>query len=583
MAESIHVADPQLVLVFEGLDEQIDLSAVASRIGIEILFEAEDAMEPTAEFQLLSQQPRNPFITSCLHAVCADQRAFDNLLSLWRAWRSSGEVAHGLSPLRDLFTHLRDIRPWGPQDRLRSIDWDEYFAGRIDDRPHTLEIELWYRHSQTARQLSQQEVTTLVREAGGDVLSSAIIDQIGYHGLKCMVPTQLLRLLASGNYDAVRVVRSANVMYLRIAGQALPIAGEITAAPDVLARAEPSGEPVLCLLDGVPAANHPLLSGRVVVHDPDDLTSRATVDELRHGTWMTSVAVWGDRSADEPPANRPVLVRPVLTPADDTADRVEELPSDALVPDLMWRTFRELFDGSDGQAPVGEGIAVVNISAGDPASPFDTILSSWARMIDWLSYEYGVLVIVSAGNHPHLNLAPATSVTIAALEGDERRIATLEALHRQQHDRRLLAPAESVNSLTVGAVHQDRSDEPARGYGVDPSDGLRCISPISPIGRGYRRSIKPDLATDGGRVVFRGGVVPQDAIVFTGRSANGPGIRVAAPAHGTETFIAGTSPAAALISRRAARLHDVIESIAVSEGISRRQRGSSRFLVRGKT
>ncbi|MGO1266718.1 MAG: hypothetical protein ACTMIY_08815, partial [Microbacterium gubbeenense] len=66
ISNSIHVADPQLVLVFEALDEQIDLSAVAANLGIEILIEAESAITPTDEFELVSQEPRNPYIGSCL-------------------------------------------------------------------------------------------------------------------------------------------------------------------------------------------------------------------------------------------------------------------------------------------------------------------------------------------------------------------------------------------------------------------------------------------------------------------------------------------------------------------------------------
>lgn len=575
ISESIHAADPQLVLVFEALDEQIDLSAVASKLGIEVLVEAEGAIAPTDDFELISANARNPYIASCLHAVCANQKAFDNLLSLWRAWRTTQGLPHGYSKLRDLFSHLKDLRPWGPQDRLRAIDWDEYFAGHLDDRPHSIEIELWYRLSDQKRRESQQEVTALVEQAGGQVTAAAIVDQIGYHGLKCTVPTQVLRDLASGNHDAVRIVRSANVMYLRVSGQALPVIGPSADIEGRVDGAMPSGDPVLCLLDGYPAANHPLLRGRVEVHDPDDLVERATVDELRHGTWMSSVAVWGDRGADHAPATRPVLVRPILTPADDTEMRIEELPAEELVPDLMWRVFRELFDGTAVQPPAGSTIAIVSISVGDPASPFETILSSWARMIDWLSYQYGVLIVVSAGNHPNLVLTPESSTGIAGLQGEARRRAILDALARQQNKRRLLAPAESVNAVSVGAIHADASGADPHGYAVDPTDGLPSISPVSPTGSGYRRSVKPDLAANGGRVFFRDGVTAQGTVSFTGLSALGPGIRVATPSQFRETHVSGTSPAAALIARRAARLHDLVTDITAGVPLTRRQRASA--------
>lgn len=576
LAESIQAADPQLVLVFEALDEQIDLTVVAQKLGLEILVESEGAIEPNDEYQLISDQPRNPLIGSCLHAVCMNQSALSNLLALWRAWKRDQTVPYGYSPLRELFAHLKDVRPWGPQDRLKMLDWDEHFAGRVTDQPHAIEIELWYRGSPQRRLASQRAVTTLVERAGGQVITFAVIEQIGYHGLKCTVPTPVLEELARGNFEAVNLVRSANIMYLRVGGQAVPISGPATGSTPVEDSPLPVGDPVVCLLDGVPAANHPLLRDRVIVHDPDDLLGNATVvDELKHGTWMASAIVWGDRGENEPPLARPVLVRPVLTPSNETIDRNEELPGAELVPDLMWRVFRELFDGEGLEGPAGPQVAVVNLSIGDPASQFDSILSSWARIIDWLSYEYGVLAIVSVGNHANLRLAPRTSREITDLTGNERRQAILDAQDRDQNNRRLIAPAESVNAISVGAIHEDASDAVPRGYAVDPSDGLTTLSPISAIGSGYRRSIKPDLVANGGRVLYRDLPQAQDTIAFSGPSAIGPGIRVATPNQNKETFIAGTSPAAALVTRQAARLNDLIDEITVGRTITRRQRASA--------
>ncbi len=383
------------------------------------------------------------------------------------------------------------------------IDWDDYFVGLITDHPHAIEVELWYRRSPQARTDAQRDVTMLIEQAGGGVLSSAIVDQIGYHGLKCTVPTSVLDDLANRRFDAVQVAKSVNVMYLRVTGQAVPTPGPVTDANIDVDAPLPDLPPVVCLLDGVPAANHPLLAGRVVVHDPDDLASESTVNERKHGTWMSSVAVWGDRSSGETPASRQVLVRPILTPSPETTQRSEEIPANELTPDLMWRVFRELFDSDDSARPAAPQVTIVNLSVGDPATPFDSILSSWARTIDWLSYKYGVLVIVSAGNYRHLPLTPSNSDELTALTGDDRRQAVLQAQQRDQNQRRLLAPAESINAITVGAIHADSSNVDPVGYAVDPTDGLASISPITALGTGYRRSVKPELATDGGRVMFR--------------------------------------------------------------------------------
>ncbi|MGL4304671.1 MAG: S8 family peptidase [Mycobacteriaceae bacterium] len=585
LSESILSTDPQLVLVLEALDEREDLTGVAQRLGMEILVEADDGVDPTEEFRLANDKARKPYIDSCLHAVCLNKTALDKFLTEWRAWQKNQKPHIGYTPLHDLFKHLKDVRAWGPQDRLKMIDWEEHFSGLLPDHKHSIEIELWYRRNSQTRQKVQREVTTLVEQAGGHVQASAVVEEIGYHALKCSVPVSILRDLARGNFESVNLVRSANIMYFRVTGQALSLSEPADDSIAVQDYSLPIGEPVVCLLDGIPAANHALLRNRVIVHDPDDLSSAAAVNERKHGTQMASVTIWGDLGAKELPLDRPVLIRPVLVPSSETSNRSEELPEEQLVPDLMRRVFRELFDGANGLEPVGQHVTVINLSIGDPATPFDTVLSSWARAIDWLSYHYGVLVVVSVGNYAHLSLAPQDSQVISKLVGAERRQAIVEAQARNQNARRLFSPSESINALSVGALHADDSDSNPQGYAVDPADGLVSLSPISATGSGYRRSIKPDIVTNGGRVVFREPPLPADRITFTCSAGTGPGIRVAVPSSDRQGFIAGTSPAAALITRQAARIHDLVEEITKGRSITRRQRASAikALLIHGAT
>jgi hypothetical protein len=576
IAQSIQSADPQLVLVLEARDENIDLFGVADKLGIEIISQAETRVEPDDEFELASERARSPLVTSCLHAICVNQTSLDDLLSVWRAWQRGDKLPRGRTPLRDLFTHLKDVRLWGPQDRLKLIDWEDHFQGRDPDDLVSIDIELWYRASADRRAEVQTEVTALLQRDGGTVTSSAIIEQVGYHGLKARLPNGLVEQLARGQFEAVQAVQSANVMYLRATGQvALPTSDDTDqdASTD---QAVPTGSPVLCLFDGVPASNHPLLAGRLTIFDPDDLESDYSVDERKHGTAIASAAVWGDRGNDEQSASRPVLVRPILRPCAETMDRVEELPVEVLAPDLMHRAFRDLFeDGADGTPASAPEISIINLSVGDPATPFDTVLSSWARTIDWLSYRYGVLVVVSAGNYTSLDLDPMDSAALIALTGDERRQATLEILNRQQNQRRLIAPAESINAITVGATHDDASQGAPLGYRVDPNDGLMSVSPVSATGSGYRRSLKPDLAAPGGRAYFVGGGPASSVVSFRPAGAAGPGVKVAAPTAGRETYTIGTSVSAALVSRHAARLHDIVDATTEGLQITRRQRASA--------
>jgi len=587
LSGSVQAADPQLVLVLEAVDERTDLAGVAERLNIEILAETESTSEPNDDFKLISESPRERVITSCLHAICLNQAAMTELLSLWNVWKRDGRLKHNYGQLAELFAHLKALRPWGPEDRLKAFDIETRLAGLLPSARQVIEIELWYRRTEQARQVAEQNVTRLVSAAGGRVLTRATIEDVGYHALKCDVSVALLQQLARGDFAQVQLVRSPDVIYLRVAGQALlPLQQETDSALLDSNVPLPSGTPVVCLLDGVPVSNHQLLANRVIIYDPDDLSGdmETTVALRKHGTAMASAIVWGDRSSAELPTARPLLVRPILTPSTGTANQAEEIADNQLTPDLMWRVFRELFEGDGDSTPVGSDVVIVNLSVADPATPFDTILSSWARMLDWLSHKYGVLVVVSAGNHCHLPTSPTDPATIASLKGGQRRAAINQAISDHQADRRLLSPAESINAVTVGALHSDATSGSQLGYRFDPSDGLPMASPITSLGNGYRRSVKPELVAPGGRAYFGTPISTTDQVLKLRESPErGPGILVASPTLGREVFTLGTSPAAALTTRRAADLYETINSIAGTNSLTRRRRavGIKALLIHG--
>lgn len=561
LTQTLGASDPQLVIVFEAIDERADLSSVAERAGIEILSEVERDFFPDSNFPRKTTNQDLP-VTGCLHAVCINEKSRANILAQWRRWQKLGKVDRGYAPLKDIFAHLKDVRPWGPQDRVRVGELSAALDGMLKG-DHTVEVELWYRLSESLRLRAQNEVTNLLQANGGRLLSAAQIGEVGYHGLKCTVPLELLQRLAAGDFDAVAAVKSSHVMYLRASAQSHSFSSEV---PAKQAQAEPlpTGDPVLCVLDGVPVANHPRLNGRVIVTDPDDLAAEtATSTELRrHGTAMASACVWGDISSGESAAARPVLVRPILTPALDTQQSVEGLGTAELAPDLMRRIFRELFDGDGVAEPAAPSVVVLNLSVGDPAAPFDGVVSAWARTIDWLSTTYGVIVVVSAGNHGALSTQNSVDA-LSTLTGPDRADAVNEVVAEHMPRRSLLAPADSINALTVGALNTDGAGSVSLGYRLDPADGELIVNPMSALGAGSRRSVKPDLVAPGGRALFMTPMSSSDTDLYPAlQGSYGPGIRVAASNGTDEIYTVGTSPAAAMVSREASRLVDSILGLA---------------------
>ena len=558
--------EPELVVVFETIDSRTDLTKAAEKAGLEILMEAEEETEPNEDFPRINKRGEltgnDAPVPSCLHALCATQAQAQHLVTLWNDWIKEGTVKRGFGPFKDLFLHLQDVRPWSPKDRLRMAGIADRLEGLLDDQSIPVEVELWFRGDEEIRTAAERRVSRLVTELGGDRVGAASIPEVGYHGIAADIPVAALRELVSGNFDDVALIRSTDVMYLRATPQTIAPspAGEADQLPDAISL-EPSGEPTVGILDGFPLANHRLLAGRVIVHDPDDLGGdpNYTPDKRFHGTAMASIVVWGDLGESADPLERPVIVRPVLNC--DQVSQVESLQG-ALVPDLMRRAFIDLF-GTDGASGAAPSVQIVNVSLGDPAMPFDTIPSAWARTLDWLAEKYGVLIVVSAGNHPSLSVPGLSGSELQSLTKGQRVSAVADAVASDSLNRRLLSPAEALNAITVGALHEDATASFILGNRFDPSDGEPAVSPVSAVGRGFKRSIKPEIAAPGGRQFFHDPLIGGTPVTLKpAPGRRGPGIKVAAYSQaglGSGTsYTTGTSAAAALVTRRAAQLAEVL-------------------------
>jgi hypothetical protein len=133
-------------------------------------------------------------------------------------------------------------------------------------------------------------------------------------------------------------------------------------------------------------------------------------------------------------------------------------------------------------------------------------------------------------------------------------------------ERRLLAPAETVNGVTVGAANEDSvtvAHRRAATSNVDPYN-LPMTNPSSALGPGFAQSVKPDFLMPGSREHLR--VVGTQTLIAVRPAgpARAAGLKVAAPPRGglenCDGFTGGSSAAAALASRTAHRIHDALEA-----------------------
>lgn len=564
---------PEQVLVIETIGSVDNFANAVKRIdGLEWMGELEsDEIAPDQDFYDENNPEKE--LNGRLYLVMTNQRALDEMLSLWRRYQADPNMQfeRGLTTFRDVFLHLKSIRRWDVQDRLLETGVIDIWHEDLEydgDRVISFEAELWFRGSDELRAINATQVTNLVQQAGGRILNQSVIEGIAYHGLLAELPANAIRAIVEN--PTTKLVKCENVMFFRPVGQM--VVGDKSPEGDVeIAQIEemplPTGDPVVALFDGVPLANHRLLSGRLVVDDPDSWEADYAASERVHGSSMASLIVHGDLNQPQPPLSRPIYVRPIMKPLNwlDTP-RPEGIPENCLAVDLIHRAVKRLFEGDQGEGPAAPQIKVINLSIGDRARQFTQSMSPIARLLDWLSVKYGVLFVVSAGNHPTTISLGVSREEFDALQTDEFEAATIKALYRDARHRKLLSPAETINGISVGAVHLDEAQVAYQGNRIDPF-GRPLPSPVSAFGSGYRRAIKPDVIFYGGRQWYRLPLQPTNPVIIEPAIfRTTPGNKVASPGSlagelSATSYSCGTSNATALISRAAGICYDSLQQI----------------------
>lgn len=555
-------------MVFETVGAVDDFISSAQRIpGLEWLAGMIGGqVEPNEDFH--STQDSSKPLEGKLFLMGSNRQALDAVVRLWDLYKATpaSHLGDGLSAWKVLFRHLKDVRFWGPQDRLdNDLRQDWHFRLESGAGSLRFEIEAWCFTSAAKNASSSVEVRALVTELGGQVLDERLIPDIAYLGFLVDMPAQgVQRLLDAA---PAPLLRSERVMFLRPQGQAAARVGN--AEPRLPDAAVPplrtSGAPIVAMLDGLPLANHPRLQGRLIIDDLDQWANDYPAAERMHGTAMASLIAWGELDEGGSALAAPIYARPIMRPDPGSHPREECTPDDRLLVDLVHVAVRRMFEGTPDSPPVAPTVRVINISVGDRHRPFAGELSPWARLLDWLAHKYKVLFIVSSGNRADDLVLKVTRDSLRNLSQEEQATASMLALAQQDMHRRLLAPAESVNALTVGACYSDGS----RFVAVPGRHALfpeRGVAPYSCIGPGFRRAIKPEILLPGGRVLYRERPIsPPDESHMSGvwHTPREPGQRVASPPDttGDTIYTRGTSNAAALATRWAAQTFDVLEAV----------------------
>jgi hypothetical protein len=493
---------PERALVFETLLPISDFQKAAAKAGFELLIEdrLEDGYDVPEEMVDDYIDNASPTLYATLPST-ADLR---KLLSLWRSFQANTKFERGLAPWRKLFEMLSDIRVWGPQDRLNpAVRRDlAYRLAEDDEAPIRLELEIWPTANSALRSRWQIESRAKIEALGGRIVSSSSIDEpdFVYQAILAEMPSSSVREMLENPLAPEGLASLDGLQFIlpQMTAQSLPDVSDAQGSLGQRQLAPFDAEAPIraVLLDGTPIAAHPALNDGVVIEDVHDLVRFSQVEHRRHATAMASLMLRGDLEADGAPLpDGRILSIPILIDDENGATS----PNDKLFVDVVHVALVRAFLGENALAP---DAFIVNFSVGVRNAHFAGKVGSLARLLDWWSSQHGILFMVSAGNVRDDLLVPGTTFTAFEDASPERRRELVEAAQKaNRHTRTLMAPAEAMNVLTVGASSKDlapATSPPSAGtvslHGVD--EVLPALS--SGIGLGAFRSIKPDFLAVGG-------------------------------------------------------------------------------------
>lgn len=574
LGDSIAGAAPEMVLVIETAG-RIDKfqAAISSTPGLEWLAEWDEEFDSDSDFYNTNSKGLrvDKAVEGRLFLSMSNQQGLNELLSLWNSWQNNQELPFGKGKWKEVFEQITTIRRWGIQEQLIETGmleiWQEDLECSSEDVIN-FQIEFFYRKDRTRRTQNENSIKVVIEEFSGSLISPFIdYNEIGFHAVKASLSKKSIQLLVdkiNNNELNVDLLKLPNIMFFRPTGQALTSSPEETQEIEIAPENPVDGVPIVAILDGVPFSQHDWLRNRLLVDDVDQLEAEYQRGDRKHGTAMASLVVHGELDAQELPLTRPVYFRPILQPDPQTRDREEHVPDEVFYEDRIERAVRRMFEG-EGAAPAqAPNVKIINLSFGDPSRLFIHSPSPFAKLLDWLSWKYKVLFCVSTGNFSENIDLGFTEDEFKLLTDDEKVKLTLQAISNTSHGRRLISPAESINSITVGASHQDSSTITNMARRVDILATQQILpSPVNRLGHGFRRSMKPEILMAGGRQLFNPPPVGKSFKLSLGSFP--PGQKVASESRKGErsasSYTCGTSNATALASRAAVKIYEVIENI----------------------
>lgn len=571
--------EPESVLVIEIAGKINDFTAALGKTGLEWVGEWDlEGFQSNEDFYEVNQKGeklQKP-VGGQLFLSLTNEDGLKQLLSLWETWKNNNSLPPGKTKWRDVFSQITQIRQWGIEETIRETGmadrWRELLDPIAPEQMIQFQIELFYRANSAKRRQNEGLIRRLLADLNGKTLSSFIdFPEITFHAVKAELPaasiSKLLQQMNEGDdHIDIPLFLFANIMYFRPTGQSLAATFEGDGVIVELADSPSNLPPIAAILDGVPNLQHEALKDRLLLDDPNNLSQFYQPGQRKHGTAMASLVLHGELGHEQSfPLARQVYFHPILQPNNFNGD--EHVPENVFLEDRIHIAVKRMFEGQGTTPPQAPQIKIINFSIGDPSRLFIHTHSPLARLLDWLAWKYRVLFCVSAGNFDDAIDIGISAGEFSKLTHAQKMNHTIKGMDKQLSERRLLSPAEAINVLTIGASHQDESGPYPPDQRVDLMGNMAVLSPVSRVGHGFRRSIKPEILFAGGRQLYR---PPVSGTQFSiDRYLRAPGQKVASDSDVRgETnrclHTRGTSNATALATRGGILIYETLEKLKTS-------------------
>ncbi|ADG81765.1 S8 family peptidase [Thermincola potens] len=402
--------------------------------------------------------------------------AFDRERALWEADAREDAILT-YAQRRDIFACIESIRNVQREDRIgprlrRKLDSGE----PLPDGFFIMDIDIWYNGERKQITEIERNIKTVLGTVGSALIGDLFETQSLLLG---RVKVNQYSLEALLNCDLIATVDFPM-------GTVAEEPCELLAADfePVINNNLDVNAPLATVLDSGVFSGHPLLKNVIVAEEDFDRVEETPMDNCGHGTGVAGIVVYGDfHKCIETKVFTP-LVRICNAKVMHNNGSGRPIFSQRERPEKIVKEAIEYFHRE-------YGCRIFNLSAGDEDMVYNMGRQMpWAEVLDQLSRELDIVIIVSAGN-----------VSDPRIHNFSNREELMEKCRDQlfEPEHKLIDPATAALCVTVGSITRFDEPELVDGRSARLSTGPKnAPSVFTRIGKGVNKAIKPELVDYGG-------------------------------------------------------------------------------------